>query len=344
MIRFGLLGCGRIGLVHASSLDRLRDKAQLVAVADAFPEAADKLAKRFGAFVREADELIVSPDIDAVVIGTPTSTHFDLIEAAASAGKAIFCEKPIDLDPERVQRCIATLDAAGVPFMAAFQRRFDPSFSSLQSRIRAGEIGDIELIILTSRDPSPPPIDYIEKSGGLFTDMMIHDFDMARFLLGEEPSEIYAAGSNLIDPAIGAAGDIDTAAVTLTTASGRICQISCSRRASYGYDQRIEVHGAKGMLSAKNMPENLVEFAGLGGLTSAPIQPFFLERYTEAYAREIAHFITALEQGTAPRPSARDGLKAQLLAEAAKTSWQRGAAIKLSDRPIKPVQTFKSGS
>lgn len=324
MIRFGLLGCGRIGIVHARSLGLMQERATLVAVADALPAAAEALAKRHGAEVRPAEALIASSDIDAVIIATPTTTHFDLIHAAAAAGKAIFCEKPIDLSPDRARRCFDTIEATNVPFLTAFQRRFDTSLSVLEARIREGEIGQVELIIMASRDPSPPPVSYIETSGGIYADMMIHDLDMARFLLNEEPTEVYAVGSNLVDPAIGEAGDVDTAAVTLKTKSGAICQITCSRRASYGYDQRVEVHGSKGMLSMKNMPLNLIETADGNGFTTAPAQPFFLQRYGEAYANEMAYFVSALEQGTTMRPTALDGLRAQIIAEAAKQSFQTG--------------------
>ncbi|MEM9199478.1 MAG: inositol 2-dehydrogenase [Pseudomonadota bacterium] len=329
MIGIGILGCGRIGQVHARSLDQLRTRARMVAVADARPDAADALATAYGAEPREASALIASADIDAVVIGTPTDTHFDLIHAAAAAGKAIFCEKPIDLDTERVRACIGAVAAAHVPFMTAFQRRFDPSFAALEARLRDGAIGAVEMIILTSRDPAPPPLDYIRSSGGLFRDMMIHDLDMARFLLDEEPVEVFAAGACLVDPKIGAAGDIDSAAVTLKTASGRICQISNSRRAVYGYDQRIEVHGAAGMLAATNQPENLVEEAGPGGFRRAPNRHFFLDRYSEAYLHEMSHFIAALESGRAPTPSAADGLRAQLLADAAARSLREAMPVRL---------------
>ncbi|MEM9048012.1 MAG: inositol 2-dehydrogenase [Pseudomonadota bacterium] len=329
MIGIGLLGCGRIGQVHAQSLERLRRRARLVAVADAQPAAARALAEAHGAVVLAPDALIESPDIDAVVIGTPTDTHFDLIHSATAAGKAIFCEKPIDLATDRVALCIQTVEAAGIAFMTAFQRRFDPSFATLQSRLRAGAIGAIEMIALTSRDPAPPPLAYIRSSGGLFRDMMIHDFDMARFLLGEEPVELFAAGACLVDPAIGAAGDIDSAAVTLRTASGRICQISNSRRACYGYDQRIEVHGAEGMLSAANHLEHQVETAGADGFTRAPNQHFFLQRYSEAYFLEMAHFIEALDAGRAPSPTAHDGLSAQRLADAAARSLAQNRPVSL---------------
>ncbi|MEM6635238.1 MAG: inositol 2-dehydrogenase [Pseudomonadota bacterium] len=328
MVRFGLLGCGRIGQVHARSIDRLPD-AQLVAVSDAVPAAAETLAGTYGADARPTEAVIGSADIDAVIIGTPTTTHFDLIHAAAAAGKAIFCEKPVDLASDRAAACKRAVEAAGVPFLCAFQRRFDPHFASLERQLRGGAIGRPELVILTSRDPSPPPISYIKQSGGLFRDMMIHDLDMARFLLPEEPQEVFATGSCLVDPAIAAAGDIDTAAVTLRTASGQICMINNSRRASYGYDQRIEVHGETGMLRADNMRADLVEHAGDTGFRGAPTMHFFLERYEAAYLAEMAHFVGALQQGTAMASTIDDGLKAQRLADAAAQSMETGQPVRL---------------
>ncbi len=328
MIKIGLLGCGRIGQVHARAISRL-DNARLIAVADAFPQAADSLAAQTSATVRSIDQIMISDDVDAIIIGTPTDTHYDLIHAAAAAGKAIFCEKPVDLSADRIRDCIKAVDRAGVAFFTAFNRRFDPNFSNIQARIAAGEIGDVEIVTILSRDPSPPPISYIESSGGIFRDMMIHDFDMARFLLQEEPVQVFAVGAALVDPAIGAAGDVDTAAVTLTTASGKICQISNSRRAAYGYDQRIEVHGSKGMLRAENMLENSVEMASETGFQRAPAMNFFLERYAPAYEAEIAHFVAALEASRPPLPGIRDGLQAQLLADAAATSLATGAPVLL---------------
>ncbi|MFT5869037.1 MAG: myo-inositol 2-dehydrogenase/D-chiro-inositol 1-dehydrogenase [Paracoccaceae bacterium] len=316
MLNIGILGCGRIGQVHARSAMALGN-ARLVAVADAVPQAAQTLAARCGAEVRTANQIVNAADIDAVVIGTPTDTHFDLIHACAAAGKAIFCEKPIDMSADRTRACVAVTKAAGVPFLTGFNRRFDANFANIQARIRAGEIGDVEIVTILSRDPSPPPISYIKSSGGLFQDMMIHDFDMARFLLGEEPIEVSAVGSSLVDPEIGKAGDVDTAAVTLTTASGKICQISNSRRATYGYDQRVEVHGSKGLLRAENVLENQVELATADGFLRAPTQNFFLERYEGAYLAEMAHFVDAVLSGAAMTPDADDGLRAQLIAVAA---------------------------
>lgn len=329
MLRLGLLGCGRIGQVHARSIAQVNG-ARVAAVADAFPEAASTLAERTGSAVLSSLELIANSDIDAVVIGTPTDTHYDLILAAAAAGKAIFCEKPVDMSADRIRACIKAVDAAGVAFLTAFNRRFDPNFANLQARLAAGEIGNTEIVTILSRDPSPPPISYIKSSGGIFRDMMIHDLDMARFLLGEEPVQVFATGAALVDPAIGEAGDVDTAAVTLTTATGKICQISNSRRATYGYDQRIEVHGAKGMLRAANILENSVESAGGTGFTRAPAQHFFLERYEAAYRAEMQHFIECLHAGKSPSPSIHDGLRAQMLADAAAQSLQTGLPVQLA--------------
>jgi len=328
MLRIGLLGCGRIGQVHARSVKGIAT-AQIVAVADAFEAAAAALAATTGAEVRSAEALIASDDIDAVVIGTPTNTHYDLIHAAAKAGKAIFCEKPVDMSADRIRDCIKVVAENGVAFLTAFNRRFDPNFANIQARIASDEIGAVEIVTILSRDPSPPPVSYIKSSGGLFRDMMIHDFDMARFLLGEEPVQVFAVGSALVDPAIGEAGDVDTAAVTLTTASGKICQISNSRRATYGYDQRVEVHGAKGMLRAENTLENGVEVATGAGFRKAPAQNFFLERYEAAYRTEMLHFIDAVNGGVAPSPSVHDGLRAQMLADAAAKSLETGLPVKL---------------
>ncbi len=329
MLKMGLLGCGRIGQVHARSIGQI-DNAQVTAVADAFAEPAQILAEKTGAQVLPANDLIECADVDAVVIGTPTDTHYELIHHAAQAGKAIFCEKPVDMSADRIRDCIKVVEAAGVPFLTAFNRRFDPSFANIQSRIANGEIGNVEIVTILSRDPSPPPISYIESSGGLFRDMMIHDLDMARFLLGEEPISIYAVGSSLVDPEIGKAGDIDTAAVTLTTASGKICQISNSRRASYGYDQRIEVHGEKGLLRAENVLENAVEVATTSGFRKAPAQHFFLERYEAAYRAEMAHFIAAVDGSGTLSPGIIDGLRAQVLADAADRSFKQGEVIHLT--------------
>jgi len=328
MVGIGILGCGRIGQVHAASIMRLAD-AKLVAVSDFLPEAAQALAAKTGAVAQSSKDVITNADVDAVIIGTPTDTHYDLIHAAARAGKAIFCEKPVDMSADRIRDCIEVVENNNVPFLTAFNRRFDANFADVQARIVNGEIGNVEMVTILSRDPSPPPLGYVKSSGGIFRDMMIHDLDMARFLLGEEPVQVFAVGSSLVNPEIGAAGDADTAAVTLTTASGKICQISNSRRASYGYDQRIEVHGAKGMLRAENQLENTVEVATEAGFRRAPTLNFFLERYEGAYLSEVAHFIRSLNGNVTMSPSIEDGLKAQVLADAATQSWETGLPVHL---------------
>ncbi len=325
-LRFGLLGAGRIGKVHAGAV-AANSGATLVAVADAAPEAAQAIAKTTGAEVRSVDAIIAGKDIDAVLITTPTDLHAGMIEAAARAGKAIFCEKPIDLSVERVRRCLDVVRSEKAALMIGFNRRFDPNFREVRARIDAGAIGKVEMVSIVSRDPAPPPIAYIGRSGGLFRDMTIHDFDMARFLLGEDPTGVFAAASNLVDPAIGAAGDVDSAAIVLTTKSGAIAQISNSRRATYGYDQRVEVHGSLGLVAAENLRETTVETAGVDGYRRDPLMHFFMTRYTQAYAGEIAAFIEAVEAGKPTSPSGEDGLKALVIAEAALTSLKEGRRV-----------------
>lgn len=325
-LSFAVLGAGRIGQIHARNV-AANGRVRLTGVYDVDAAAAQKLAAACGAEVISLDAAF---EADAVVICTPTDTHADFIERAAKAGKAVFCEKPVDLSEARVRACLDVVKAAGTKLMVGFNRRFDPSFNALKTRILAGEIGSVELLTILSRDPSPPPVSYIARSGGLFRDMMIHDLDMARFLLGEEPVEVFAAASALVDPAIGEAGDVDTAAVTLKTASGKLCQISNSRRATYGYDQRIEVHGSKGLLRAGNMTQTTVESATATGFTTDPALPFFLERYASAYRAELDAFIDALVDGKPITPDGSDGLKSLILADAATESAKTGKPVRVS--------------
>ncbi|MGN6101372.1 MAG: inositol 2-dehydrogenase [Devosia sp.] len=330
MVRFGVLGAGRIGNVHARTIAG-SGRASVAFVADAIPEAARKLAEAVGAKTGSVEEIIAAKDVDAILIGTPTDTHADLIEAAARAGKAILCEKPVSLSVERIQQCLPVVEKAGVPLLIGFNRRYDPNFRALEQRLRAGEIGDVEMVTIISRDPAPPPVSYIERSGGLYRDMMIHDFDMARFLLGdgEEIVSVHALGSVLTDPAIRPTGDVDTAVVHMKTRSGKLVVITNSRRATYGYDQRLEVHGAKGMLRAGNIHMTTVEKADASGFAGDVIQNFFIDRYAGAYAAEIGAFLDAMEKGTKPRADGRDGLEAQRLAEAATRSSQTGEVVTL---------------
>ncbi|WEZ85561.1 inositol 2-dehydrogenase (plasmid) [Rhizobium sp. 32-5/1] len=328
-VNFALLGAGRIGRVHAKAVTANPD-ARLVAVADAFPAAAQSIAAQYGVEIRSIEEIEIAKDIHAVIICTPTDTHADLIERFARAGKAIFCEKPIDLDVERVKACIAVVKQTGAKLMVGFNRRFDPHFMAVKNAIDDGRIGKVEMITITSRDPGPPSMDYIGRSGGIFRDMTIHDFDMARFLLdGEAISSVSAHAAVLVDPAIGAAGDYDSATVILETAIGRQAVISNSRRATYGYDQRIEVHGSKGSASAENQRPISIEVATSEGYTRPPLHDFFMTRYTDAYANEIAGFIAAIESGAAISPSGEDGLHALQLADAALDSVRLGKRVSL---------------
>ena len=325
-VRFGLLGAGRIGRVHAKAITG-DAKAQLVAVSDAMPAAAQAIADQYGCDIRTIEAIETSKDIDAVVICTPTDTHADLIERFAHAGKAIFCEKPIDLNVDRVRACMKVVADTKSKLMVGFNRRFDPHFMAVRAAIDAGKIGAVEMVTITSRDPGAPPPAYIKVSGGIFRDMTIHDFDMARFLLGEDITTVYATGSVLVDPEIGKLGDFDSASVVLTTATGKQCMISNSRRATYGYDQRIEVHGSKGMIAAENQRPISIELANADGYTRPPLHDFFMTRYTEAYAAEIAAFIAVVAGGASPSPSGADGLAALVLAEAALQSVREGRAI-----------------
>lgn len=328
MINIGLIGAGRIGRIHGGNV-AAHAGATLAAVTDAIPKAAESLAKELGSKPASLDAIIADKGVDAVMICSPTDTHADFIEKAVKAGKAVFCEKPVDLNSARIRKCLAVVEKTGKPLMIGFNRRFDPNFAALKARAAKGEIGTVELVTIISRDPSPPPIDYVKRSGGLYRDMMIHDLDMARFLLGEEPVEVHAVGSSLVDKKIGEAGDVDTAAVLLKTASGKIAQISCSRRATYGYDQRIELHGSKGMLRAGNVFPTTVEFAGASGFSGDPVLPFFLERYASAYRAELDAFLAAIGKGKQPSPSGEDGLRAQILADAATKASQSGKPVKL---------------
>lgn len=326
--RVALIGAGRIGTIHAQNV-AAQPGLELTCVVDVNSSAAAKLAGLHGAAIGEVHEVLASTDIDALIIASSTDTHAELIVRAAGAGKAIFCEKPVDLDAKRAREAIKAVAKAGVPLLIGFNRRFDPHFSGLKDRIEEGSIGTVEMIHITSRDPSPPPLDYVKSSGGLFKDMMIHDFDMARWLLGEPPCAITAMASSLVDPAIGKAGDVDSALVSLRTATGKLCVISNSRRAVYGYDQRIEVHGSDGLVEVGNLLESQVAVSRKSGRTSDPAKHFFLERYAEAYAREAAHFAEILNAEAMPLATGADGLEALVLAEAAAESLRTQSTVHL---------------
>ena len=328
MLNICLIGAGRIGKVHAMAIEKVSG-ARISHVVDPYPAGAEALAALHGAKVVSDDEAFAANEVDAFIIASSTDTHSPLLERCAAIGKAAFCEKPIDLDYDRASACVKAVDAAGIACMLGFNRRFDPQFTQLKAQMDAGAIGKLETLIITSRDPAPPPAEYIAVSGGLFRDMMIHDSDIARWVLGEEPTRIYATGSVLVDPAIGKAGDVDTASVTLSTASGAIAIITNSRRASYGYDQRVEAFGEKGMLQVNNQLENQVKFSGDSGIIGAKPQFFFLERYADAYRIELTRFVEALQNNTPPPATADDGLKALALADAAVKSLETGLPVDL---------------
>ncbi|SEM91709.1 myo-inositol 2-dehydrogenase [Loktanella fryxellensis] len=330
-LNIALFGAGRIGKVHAASIAS-DPRAKLVAVTDVMAEAATALADAHGIAVRSADDILSDPAIDAVLIASSTDTHADLIERAIAAGKAVFCEKPIDLNLDRARRVQASVAAAGRPAMMGFNRRFDPNFAAVKTAFDAGEIGKGELLAVTSYDPAPPPVSYVKVSGGLFRDMMIHDFDMCAWLFGM-PEAVFATGSSLIDPEIGAAGDVDTAVVILTYADGRIATIRNSRRAVFGYDQRLELLGSEGLLSVGNQLESTVVKSTAGGVTGAKPQLFFLERYMKAYQTEWAAFLDAVLDGTPPPATVQDGVNALALAEAANISLREGRPVRLADLP-----------
>ncbi|SFI10238.1 myo-inositol 2-dehydrogenase [Collimonas sp. OK307] len=329
MIDVAIFGAGRIGKIHAGNLV-LQPGANLKYVSDINAQAAQELATQHGAQVAEIDRILADPSVGAVLIASSTDTHADLIMRAAAAGKAIFCEKPVDLTLERAKACASAVAKAGVTCMIGFQRRFDPTFYALKTRLAAGEIGDPEMLIVTSRDPGAPPVSYIKSSGGIFKDMLIHDFDIFRWILEDEAVSISATGSCLSDPAIAEAGDIDCAAVTIRTRRGRLCQINTSRRAAYGYDQRFEVLGSKGMLQAGNHKPTEVTVATGQSVSADKPEHFFLERYRAAYAREIAHFFDAVVNQVAVRTTIEDGVKALELAEAATLSWRENRTIELA--------------
>lgn len=329
-VNFAVLGAGRIGQVHADAI-AVVPGARLVAVADAMPDAAARVARAHGCEVRDIDAIAGAEDVDGVIICTPTDTHADLIERFVGVGKAVFCEKPIDLSLPRVRACLDVVEAAGGTLMVGFNRRFDPDFNALKAAIDAGRIGDVEMVTLTSRDPGPPPIAYIERSGGIFRDMTIHDFDVARWLLGEEVTSVCAMASVLVDPAIGAAGDFDSVNVILRTGSGRQATITNSRRASYGYDQRIEVHGSEGVVSAQNQHLSRIEWADGAGYHRPPLQDFFMTRYAQAYAAEIAAFVACVRDGAAPPATGHDGMMALALAEAALLSVAENRSVDMQE-------------
>ncbi|MGO4855453.1 inositol 2-dehydrogenase [Phaeovulum sp. W22_SRMD_FR3] len=333
MLKIAVLGCGRIGRMHAENIAK-HPRATLAGVFDVYDRAAIEVSTKLGVTRFEtAQALLTSPEVDAVLIATSTPTHADFIEEAVAAGKPMLCEKPIDLSLARVEACATAIAGTQVPIMLGFVRRFDPGHRAVRQAIATGRIGKLHQVTITSRDPGLAPEAYIAESGGIFRDMTIHDFDMARFILGEEVTTVTASASRLVAPELMSKyEDYDTVVVTLTTASGTQAVITNSRRAVYGYDQRVEALGDAGMAVSENRRINNMQlysadFTGQG----APLQNFFIERYTEAFAAEIDAFVDAVENNVAPEVGFEDGRQALLLAEAALKSVQENRTVLTSE-------------
>jgi myo-inositol 2-dehydrogenase / D-chiro-inositol 1-dehydrogenase len=326
MFNVALFGAGRIGQIHARNALAHPD-LKLNYIVDPNPTVADKLAHLTGAAVVDSDTALGDADISGVIIASATNVHLDQALRAAAAGKTIFCEKPLDLDLKRARNAAAQLEKAVM--LMGFNRRFDPHFRALKTRLEAGAIGRLESLSIISHDPAPPPIEYIRVSGGLFKDMAIHDFDMARWLLGEDIEDVFTSASCLIDPAIGKAGDVDTAKTILRSSTSRLCVISNSRRSAYGYDQRIEAYGSAGALRADNVMESTVSLWAERGSASDALQNFFLDRYAEAYRQEMAHFAAILREEVSPAVGYRDAVEALALAEAAALSVKSRKAVEV---------------
>ena len=330
MIRIAVLGAGRIGKIHARNAARCAG-ATLVVIADPFIEAAQALADELGCeATADPTAAILRDDVDAIVVGTPTNTHAELILLAVRNGKAVLCEKPIHADMAGSLAVAAEVEKLNGRVMMAFNRRFDPTSQAFRKAIDAGDVGEVRQVIISSRDPRMPPDDYVKTSGGIFRDMVIHDLDFARWLLGEEPVEVLATASRLVAPELEKLGDYDTVMVLLKTASGKQAHINCCREAVYGYDQRFEVFGAKGMLVQDNLrPSTIRRWTADATDCREPLLNFFLERYVDAYRNELTAFVDALN-AKAPLPtSVKDGLQALRLAEAALESANSGKSVKV---------------
>jgi myo-inositol 2-dehydrogenase/D-chiro-inositol 1-dehydrogenase len=330
MVKIGVIGAGRIGKFHAETLVTRVPKAEVIAIADYYPETAQRIAQQLKIPLATGDygEILSHPAIDAVVIASSTDTHAQFIAEAAKAGKHIFCEKPIDFDLGRIDAALDAVEQAGVKLQIGFNRRFDPNHARIKQAIENGEIGEPHLMHIISRDPAPPPIEYIKVSGGIFFDMTIHDFDMARFLLGEV-EEIYTAAGVMVDPKIGEAGDVDTAVITLKFANGVIGTIDNSRRAVYGYDQRVEVFGSKGSVKSDNLYADAVTVStGKTVHTGLPLN-FFMERYTPSYVAEMQAFINCIVNDTKPLVTGYDGRVPVAMGMAALQSYRENRPVRV---------------
>lgn len=335
-VNIALIGMGRIGKVHFRNIEQHLPEARIAAVADPFFDGSLHEKYDHILFSKNADEVIALPEVDAVLICTPTSSHADLIEKGIRNGKHIFCEKPMDLSLERTVVLSSMADDAGIKLMLGFNRRFDPDFMEAHKSVRAGAVGDVQVVKITSRDPGLPPIDYIKHSGGLFMDMAIHDFDMARYIMGKEVVEVFARGLNIIDKAVGEAGDIDTALTTLIFEDGTYAVIDNSRKAVYGYDQRLEIFGNGGMIRVENNLHNRNVIYNEKGIHHALPLDFFMDRYFHSYLNEMKLFVEALKNNKPMPVGGTDALKATQIAYAAKMSVELGRSVKLSEVSVKP--------
>ncbi len=332
-LKIGIIGAGRIGKVHAETVALRIPEAELVAIADVNAEAARAAAGRCaGARVaRSADELLRDPAIDAVLICSSTDTHADLIMAAARAGKHVFCEKPVDFNLSKIDRALETVEKAGVKLQIGFNRRFDANFARVRKAIVSGEIGTPHLLHIISRDPAPPPISYVKASGGMFLDMTIHDFDMARFLIGDEVTEVYAAAGVRVDPEIGKAGDVDTAVVTLRFANGVIGTIDNCRKAPYGYDQRVEVLGSAGSIATENCYPNRAVISTAESVRRDLPLNFFMDRYLDSFANELRAFVEAVGKDQPTPVTGADGRAPVVMALAARKSYEEGRPVRIAE-------------
>ena len=332
-LNIGIIGAGRIGKVHMQSITYNVPGAKVLGITDVFKDGLQELADKYAIekVYEDYKEMLADKDIDAVLVCSSTDTHADISIEAAEAGKHIFCEKPVDLTPEKVKAVIAAVEKAGVKLQVGFNRRFDHNFAHVRSLINEGKVGDLELIKITSRDPAPPPAEYAAVSGGMFLDMTIHDFDMARFLAGCDVTEVYVNATCLVDPALGEAGDVDTAIINLKFENGALGVIDNSRRAAYGYDQRIEVFGSLGAaMAANDTPTNVTVMNADGVTTDKPLY-FFLERYMQSFRDEMIQFVDAVQNDKPTPTTGLDGLNSILVALAAKKSVAEGRAVKISE-------------
>ncbi|MDE0484530.1 MAG: inositol 2-dehydrogenase [Candidatus Poribacteria bacterium] len=332
-IGVGVIGTGRIGKLHIEHLSQIIPDAELIAICSLDTETAEIFAEQFNIPKVTSDyrTLLDDSQIDAVIVASSTDTHVEICQAAAEAGKHIFCEKPIALDLEQINETLRIVEKAGVKFQVGFNRRFDANFRRVREAVASGEIGEPHILRITSRDPAPPPIEYVKVSGGIFLDMTIHDFDMARYLIGDEVVEVYAVGCVRVDPKIGEVGDIDTTIITLRFQNGVLATIDNSREAVYGYDQRVEVFGSKGMVAAGNPLTDTVTFSGSEGSRTASPPDFFVERYKAAYLSELQAFIQCIQEGTQPPVTGADGRAPIVMGYAALKSLRENRPVLLSE-------------